>query len=216
MLERSYSAEIMDSPDLPDHVMRAVHRDLTRTHRWLGNTAAILSALRRDPLPVHRVLDIGCGDGGLLVEIRDKLRADVIGVDLRAPDPGQTSVPIVQADAVASPLPDSDVAIAVCVAHHLSDADCIRLIRNVGRHCRRFIILDLVRHRLPLALFGLVVGPWLHPVNAHDGCHSIRRSYTPRELGAVVGQALHGSRARYRHSVAPLYMRQIVDITYGG
>ena len=214
MLERCYTRELIDSPDLPDDLRRDVHRDLTRTHRLLGNTAAIISALKRDPLPVRRVLDIGCGDGALLLEIRRKLRADVIGVDLRAPSLTLTAVPIVQANAVLAPLPDSDVAVAVCVAHHLSDPDCMELIRNVGRYCRRFIILDLVRHRLPLTLFRLALGPLIHPVNAHDGCRSIRRSYTPRELGAMVTSALEGTRARFRHSVAPLYMRQIVDITY--
>src|SRR5882757_3046120 len=124
MLERCYIREIIDSPDLPDEVLRVVHRDLTRAHRWLGNTAAILSALRRDPLPVRRVLDIGCGDGALLLEIRRRLRAEVIGVDLRPPSFKLTAVPILQTNAVLSALPESDVAVAVCVAHHLSDPDC--------------------------------------------------------------------------------------------
>ena len=87
------------------------------------------------------------------------------------------------------------------------------LIRNVGRYCRRFIILDLVRHRLPLTLFGMI-GPLMHPVNAHDGRRSIRRAYTPRELRAMVTRALEGTRAQFRHSVAPFYTRQIVDISY--
>src|SRR5262245_18745852 len=211
MLERSYTPEIIDNPDLPDEVMRDVHRDLTRAHRWLGNTAAIISALKRDPLPVRRVLDIGCGDGGLLLEIRRKLRADVVGVDLRAPSGKIAAVPIVQADAVRDELPECDVAVAVCVAHHLSDPDCMEMIRNVGRYCRCFVIVDLVRHRLPLTLFRFAVGPLVHPINAHDGCRSIRRSYTPRELKTMVARALDGSRARFRHSVAPLYMRQIID-----
>src|SRR3954462_12732878 len=128
MLERCYTREIIDSPDLPAEVMRDVHRDLTRTHRWLGNTAAIISALKRDPLPVHRVLDIGCGDGALLLEVRKRLRAEVIGVDTRAPSQAARSIPIVQADAVRAPLPESDVALAICVAHHLSDAELIELI----------------------------------------------------------------------------------------
>src|SRR5689334_14137459 len=185
MLQRSFDREIMDDPDLPDNLVREIHRELTRTHRWLGNTAAIIAALKRDPLPVRRVLDIGCGEGGLLLEIRRRLRAEVIGVELRPPSPNLTSVPILQANAVLAPLPDSDVAVAVCVAHHLSDTDCIELIRNVGRYCRRFVILDLVRHRLPLALFGLVC-PLIHAVNAQDGRRSIRRSYTKREMSAVV------------------------------
>jgi SAM-dependent methyltransferase len=214
MLERSFALEIIDNPDLPEELMREVHRDLTRTHRWLGNTAAIISALKRDPLPIRRVLDIGCGNGGLLLEIRKKLKTDVIGVELRAPTSQLGSIPIVEANAVLSPLPNSDVAVAVCVAHHLSDSDSIELIRNVGRYCRRFVILDLVRHRLPLTLFRLAVCPLIHPVNAADGSRSIYRSYTPPEMGALVTRALEGTRARFRHSVAPLYMRQIVDISY--
>jgi hypothetical protein len=76
------------------------------------------------------------------------------------------------------------------------------------------VILDLVRHRLPLTLFRVAVGPFIHPVNAHDGCRSIRRAYTPREFFTLVTRALEGTGGVFRHSVAPLYMRQIVDINY--
>jgi SAM-dependent methyltransferase len=136
LIERSYAPEIMDDPDLPDDLMDRVHSELTRVHHWLGNTSAILSALRRDPLPVRRVLDIGCGNGGLLLEIRRKLRVEVVGVELRAPSPNLTTIPIVQADAVRSPLPACDVAFAVFVAHHLSDPDFMELDSRHSKACK--------------------------------------------------------------------------------
>jgi SAM-dependent methyltransferase len=206
----------MDDPNLPGELMKQIHDDLTRTHRWLGNTAAILKAIKYDPLPIQRVLDVGCGGGKLLSEIRRRFHVDVIGVDLRPPSNQAAPVPILQADAVRDRLPKSDIAVSVCLAHHLSEAELVDLIRNVGRSCRRLVLLDLVRHWLPLVLFRAVIGPWVSPMNATDGCRSIRRSYTPAELRSLVRKALAGSEASFRHSVAPLYMRQIVDISYSG
>ncbi|HZT33311.1 MAG TPA: hypothetical protein VFA33_25715 [Bryobacteraceae bacterium] len=209
---RCREPEIIDDPALPERELARAHRSLTRAHRWLGNTGAILAALDRHPSPVSRVLDIGCGAGGLLIEIRRRLGAEILGVDLRVLS--ATPVPILRADAVREPLPAADVAIAVCLAHHLAESELVDLIRNVGRSSRRFILLDLVRHRLPLILFRLFVAPFVCPINAADGARSIRRAYTPRELAALVRTALDGTGATFRHSVAPLYARQVVDIRY--
>ncbi|MGA2588822.1 MAG: methyltransferase domain-containing protein [Bryobacteraceae bacterium] len=182
-------------------------------HTWLGNTAAVLRLLRQDPIPIRSVLDIGCGHGGLLLEIRRRLGVEVIGFDLRKAS-AAAPVPILTGNAVTETLPRADVAIAVCVAHHLSGGDFIRLIRNVSGSCRRFIVLDLVRHRLPLALFRGFVCPFLCSLNAKDGATSIRRSYTPQEMRCVVDTALDGSDGEVRHTVAPFYIRQVVDISW--
>jgi len=123
-------------------------------------------------------------------------------------------VPIFTGNAVTEPLPRADVALAVYMAHHLSGGELIQLIRNVSCSCRRFIVLDLVRHRLPLALFRGFVCPFLGSLNAKDGATSIRRSYTPEEMRCVVDTALDGSGGEVRHTVAPLYIRQVVDISW--
>ena len=109
-------------------------------------------------------------------------------------------------------LPRADVAMSVCLAHHLTDDQFVALIRNVGRSCPRFIILDLVRSPLPLALFRVVAPLVLPPVNVADGALSIRRAFTAAEFRALVSRALNG--APFRHTVAPLNIRQIADITY--
>jgi SAM-dependent methyltransferase len=212
-MDRQDTAELLDDPSVPEEIVAEAYRGLEFTHRWLGNTAAILRLLRRDPLPVRKVLDIGCGQGALLHEIRRKLGVEVVGIDLR-PAPQSAPVPILLGDAVSGPLPPADVALAVCMAHHLSEDDLIRLIRNVSRTSRRFILLDLVRHRLPLILFRTFVCPFLPAINVADGLTSIRRSYTPRELRKIVDTAVEGTGGQIRHTVAPLYIRQIVDINW--
>jgi SAM-dependent methyltransferase len=213
-MKRSFAPEIIDNPDLPEEILALVYKDLTRTHRFLGNIRALVLELRRNTNPLRRVLDIGCGRGELLLEIQRKMGVETVGVDVRVPRTFHIGVQILQADAVRDPLPTCDVALAVCVTHHLGDEHVVELIRNVGRFSKRFVILDLVRHPLPLLLFRCFVAPFVHWINAADGISSIRRSYTPAELESLVRRALHGSPGTYKHSVGLLYIRQIVDISY--
>jgi SAM-dependent methyltransferase len=195
-------------------MLERAHRALSLTHSLLGNHAAILRALRRDGQAVRRVLDIGCGHGGLLEKGRWKIGAEVLGVDLRPPEGGVGEFPILQLDAVREALPRADVAVSVCLVHHLRDEEFVEMIRNVGRACRRFVILDLVRHRVPLALFS-AFGPLCLPkVNVLDGRQSIRRAYTPEEFRALIARAVAGTGGNFRHTVAPFWSRQMADIRY--
>jgi SAM-dependent methyltransferase len=209
-MQRSFESEILDGEGLSSEIVERAHRGLRLTHTLLGNRAAILRALRREGPPIRRVLDVGCGHGGMLADIRARLSIDVVGADLKPPP--TPLVPIVRADATRDPLPEADVAISVCLMHHLTDDQVVNLIRNVGKSCRRFIILDLVRSRIPLTLFRLAAPLVLPPVNVADGALSIRRAFTPAEFHGLVGRALgHGS---FRHTVAPFYIRQMADIAY--
>ena len=212
-MQRSFEEEILDGGGLLPEVLERAHRRLSQTHSLLGNHAAILRALRCDGA-VRRVLDIGCGHGGLLEKVRRQIGAEVLGVDLRPPERGVGEFPILKLDAVREVLPRADVAVCVCLVHHLRDEDFVQMIRNVGRTCRRFVILDLVRHRVPLVLFSAVAPLCLPTVNVLDGRQSIRRAYTPEEFRASIAQAVAGTGAKFRHTVAPLWIRQIADIRY--
>jgi len=213
-MQRSFEEEILDGGgQVPETLVRA-HRALSLTHSLLGNHAAILRELKRDGQAVRRVLDIGCGHGGLLEKVRRRMGVEVLGVDLRPPERGAGQFPILKLDAVREALPPADVAVCVCLVHHLRDDEFVEMIRNVGRTCRRFVILDLVRHRVPLALFS-AFGPLCLPrVNVLDGRQSIRRAYTPEEFRGLIARAVAGTGGSFQHVVAPLWIRQMADIRY--
>jgi SAM-dependent methyltransferase len=211
---RTNESEILDQDDVPEELVERAYRDLARIHHWLGDTRFIVNAIRRDPLPVHRILDVGCGTGLVLDQIGRRLGVEVVGAEI-SPHPSIAApVPIVKADAVRDPLPSAEIAFSMCLGHHLSEDDLVGLIRNVGRFCRRFILLDLVRHPLPLALFRLFVAPFLCQIGVEDGQRSLRRAYTPFELRRIAGSALAGTESAFNLSVAPFYVRQVMDISY--
>jgi hypothetical protein len=147
-------------------------------------------------------------------EVQRKLGIEVIGVDVNPRHSAEVRVPILRADAVNDPLPIAEVAFSMHLAHHLTESDLADLIRNVGRYCRRLILLDVVRHPLPLALFRLFVEPFASKLVAEDGKTSFRRSYTADELRQVTADALLGSTATFQQSVGPFCLRQVVDISY--
>ena len=210
---RKNETEILDRNGVPDELVARAYRDLARIHRWLGDTNVIVRAISQDPLPVRRILDVGCATGLVLHEVQRRLGVEVIGVDINPHPCIAAPVPILQADALRDPLPLADVAFSMHLGHHLREHEVAHLIRNVGRFCRRFILLDLVRHPLPLALFRLFVAPLVCPISSEDGQRSIRRSFTSVELRSITASALAGTGGSFRLSVAPLHARQVIDIS---
>ena len=106
------------------------------------------------------------------------------------------------------------MAVSVCLVHHLDDEEFVEMVRNFGRACRRFVILDLVQHRVPLVLFSAVAPLCLPRVNVLDGHQSIRRAYTPEKFRGLIAQAVAGTGGNFRHTVAPFWIRQMADIRY--
>ncbi len=210
---RSLEPELMDSPEVNGPVLEKFHRDLERVHFLLGSYPTLARFIRNDAQPVRSVIDIGCGGGALLVYLRRKLGVEVTGID---PKPGHSNqVKIIAADAITERLPLADVAVCSFVAHHLTPEQNIDLIRNVSRSCRRFLILDLVRHPMPLWLFTIFICPLIGKEAAADGRQSVRRAYTPGEFREIVQTAIAGTCATFTTDVSPLLSRQMIDIRFG-
>ena len=209
---RSLEPELMDSPEIQGEILKKFHKDLARIHFFLGTHSTIERFLRADQKPVRRILDIGCGDGRLLEYLHRKLNVKVIGIDQK-PVPHPT-IPIVAADAVSEKLPEADVAVCSLLNHHLTPEQNIALIRNVGRSCRRFVISDLIRHPLPLALFSTFICPLIGHEAAVDGRQSIRRAFTPEEFSELATTALAGTGGSFAIDASLFKSRQIIDIRY--
>ena len=211
-MKRSLEPELMDSDAIVGPVLDRFHRDLARVNRMLGSFQTIERFVRKDSQPIKRVLDIGCGGGDLLVYLRGKMGVEVTGIDLK---PGFTNdVPVIVADATRERLPEADVAISSLVAHHLTPEQNVALIRNVSLSCRRFLILDLIRHPMPLVLFSIFLCPFIGHEAAADGRQSIRRAFTPREFAEMVREALKGTGGTFTTDVSPLLSRQVIDIRF--
>lgn len=211
-MKRSLQPELLDSPDIPEAVLDRFHRDLDFINKCLGTFSTIERCIRSDPAPVDRVLDIGCGGGALLEYLKRCMGVDVIGVDPKPP--AHSSVPILALDAVTEELPKAGVAVCTLTAHHLMPEQIIALIRNVRRSSRRFLIHDLVRHRLPLVLFSVFLAPLVAREVAADGRLSIHRAYTPGEFREMARTALAGTAGSFTIDVSPFRSRQIVDIRF--
>ncbi len=209
---RSLEPELMDSPEITGPVLDKFHRDLNFVNKCLGTFPTIERFIREDDQPVRSVIDIGCGGGALLEYLQKQMGVEVTGIDLKPPD--HAKVPVIAADAVTARLPDADVAVCSLVAHHLTPEQNIALIRNVGRSCRRFIIHDLVRHRMPFVLFTVFLCPLIGREAAVDGRQSIRRAFTPEEFADLARTALAGTSGTFTIDVSRFLSRQIIDIRY--
>jgi len=145
---RSYETEILGREGVSESQAARAHGDLTRLHRVLGDTAAVFSAVRRDPLPVRRILDTGCARGGVLLELRKRVEADLVGVELRPPAKHGLPFSIVQADAVEDRLPAADIAYSMYLGHYLSSSFHFTSCRCPGRRPPREQTADIGRRNV--------------------------------------------------------------------
>ncbi len=181
---RICETEILEQSDVPLELVARAYRDIARIHRCLGDTRLIVRAIRHDPLPVRRVLDVGCATGLVLHEAAAQARcgSDWRGAPsslLRSPRRFTSSL---QADASTRP-----TAVCRCRILHAPGTSSSRSgVDSFDTQRRKIAIaggsslLDLIRHPLPLALFRIFVAPVICPIDAEDGQRSIRRSRTLR------------------------------------
>jgi hypothetical protein len=72
-------------------------------------------------------------------------------------------------------------------AHHLSPAEIVQFLQEGLRICRVAVLInDLVRHPMHLAMAYAGRAFYRSRLSKHDGPVSVRRSYTPSEMRALM------------------------------
>ena len=233
-LPRAAGAERMDEPDQDAGQLALSLADLRRVNRFLGGTrvalhhlARLVRALGR---PEVRVLDVATGSGDIPLHVAAWGRAHGIRIHVTATDFHATTldlarrhtaadpdVTVEEADALALPYADGAFDFALCstALHHFDRReDAIRVLHELDRVGRYgFVVNDLARSR-PALLGAKLLAATLwrrHPVTAHDGPLSVRRSYTPPELGALAADAGLANATVYAHF--PFRVALVVDRT---
>jgi 2-polyprenyl-3-methyl-5-hydroxy-6-metoxy-1,4-benzoquinol methylase len=203
----------MDDPTLDPALHRQALRGLARINA-ISRSAAMLwpylraEARRRPGQPLH-VIDLACGGGDTLIDHAQRAQRAGLKLRLTGLDMSETAleharqrvaeagvpdqVDFVQLDLFAAdqpPLPPADVAMNSLFMHHLTQAQAVTLLRQMGRTAARVLINDLRRGRTAYAV--TVAGTRLlsrSPVVHIDGPRSVRAAWTPDELRALAEEA---------------------------
>ncbi len=205
---RASDPERMDADDLDPGTYAAVIADLARvntitlarrpTLAWLARASAGMDSFT--------LVDVGFGHGDMLRAIAAEAaargqRARLIGIDMNprsAPVAAAATDPALGVEYRTGRaeelefVPDFIVSSIVC--HHMDDGELAGFLGWQEATAQRgWFINDLHRH--PVAWAGFRLLAWLfrwHPIVAHDGALSVRRSFTradwPRLL-ALAGLA---------------------------
>jgi ubiquinone/menaquinone biosynthesis C-methylase UbiE len=194
-------SELMDDLSRPSSEFEQAYRELAIINRWLGGIRAIGRFL-----PAGRnlaVLDIaagGCDIGDALVQSRS---CRVVSLDINSKGLKRTrlTTPVV-GDGMLLPFADTTFDAVICSLsfHHLTDAECAQVLREMWRTSRGCVLVnDLHRHRLAYAAIWVLSRLFSHSAMVkHDGPASVSRAFRPAELQEIANRA--GVRARVHRS----------------
>lgn len=205
LARRQLEAEWLDVLPASEPRAQRARRDLRLVNFLMGHR----SILRRHVLEAlpsespHHIIELGAGDGTLMLALAGDLAADWPGVTVEFIDQQDLvlaetraafgrlgwKVECVNEDLVAwarrSYVERADLMLANLVLHHFSDASLRELFAGIARRANLFIAVEPRRSRLALAggrALGLV---GCNDVTRHDAVASVRAGFAGADLSRL-------------------------------
>ncbi|MFO1477317.1 MAG: hypothetical protein U1F98_11760 [Verrucomicrobiota bacterium] len=203
-MDRILEAEWLD--ELPPEDPRAVRsrRDLRRVNRWMGHTGRLVRmlALRLQRQTPSSILELGAGDGTLLLTVAQQLAAawppgapgPVVRLVDRQDlvDPGTLRayrqlgwrVEVIRSDVFdyLKSAPVVDWVIANLFLHHFDSVRLEELLRAAAGSARLFAALEPRRSAVGLLGSRMLWAIGCNDVTRHDAVVSVRAGFRGREL----------------------------------
>ena len=196
-MKRVVVDELLDSDaGTPDEVAGSL-KDLRMFNSWFGGVHTMSSLLRR--VAQQRRLnhlswvDVAGGEGYVATRTQRSLARSGISSQPvildRAPTHLSNTHPAVCGDALALPFRDNSFDAIGCslFLHHLEPDEIVRFAHEglrVARHA--FLIQDLQRHPMHLALSYLGAPLYRSRITRHDAPASVGRAYTVQEARKIL------------------------------
>ena len=186
------ASEIMDDLGRPDSEFDQAYRELEIINRRLGGIRAIQRFLPSKSNLL--MLDVAAGACDVSEALLGRMRAQIVVLDVnpKGLEFARRSLPV-RGDALELPFSDDtfDVVMASLFFHHLSDGNCVRVLKNMWRVSRRIVLVNDL-HRHPVAYWSiraLVAGFSGSAMVKHDGPVSVLRAFRPHELLQIAKRA---------------------------
>jgi len=214
-MHRTVIPELLDTDTGTPRAVEDSLADLRVINRYFGGlhtmTQLILRVARERNTRKISWVDVGGGTGDLAALTGEALRKHGIELQTTLLDrmPGHMSrparaktrdaskattnglYPCVAGDALALPFKDSsfDIVSSTLFVHHLEPRQVVEFAGQALRISRHaFLINDLIRHPMHLALAYAGYTLYRSPLTRHDSVASVRRAYTLKEIEDLLRQ----------------------------
>ena len=200
-MKRIVEPELLDQLPPADSAAQQARRDLRRINRLMGNAGILSRAMHSaiaDNAP-RELLELGAGDGGLLLQVARQLAPQWKNVHVRLLDRSSVVNDSTiaafaeigwQAESVTSDALDwfrskrSPVGIVVAnlFIHHFVETELRALFAEIAQCANLFVAVEPRRASLPLAAGSCLWAIGCNSVSRHDAVTSVRAGFAGKEL----------------------------------